>query len=445
MLREPKPTFLHQLKSDEFLPPISLWTTLGGIFLLGTVGGALTLAASIKYSVTVKALANVRPVGEIRLVQPAMEGQIREILVKENQFVKKGEAIATIDNSQFLTRKKQLQASVENSQQQLAHIDAQLSLVSSQRDFEQRLFNHTINSSQANLQLNQRDYQQQQVISQTEVQEAKATLELTQEEMQRYRQLASSGAIATLQVKEKEQAYKAAYAKLQRAKAALNPSNGSVAIATEEIAQSKARGKIAIASLDKEREILLQRQIDIRNKINQSLKEIQLVTRDLEKAVIRSPESGTVLQLTLRNPNQIVRIGESIAQIAPANANLLVKARVAVQDISRVRVCQQRQVKDCEQGRVQMRISAYPYPDYGTLQGAVRAITPDIIIPQSSNNVNTTAPYYEVTIEPERLYLSRNNQKYLIQSGMEVRADIISRQETVLSFFLRKARFLTNI
>ena len=59
---------LPSVQSNEFLPPISIWTSLAGIFLLGSVGTGIILCAWIKYNVTVKAPATVRPIGEIRLV-----------------------------------------------------------------------------------------------------------------------------------------------------------------------------------------------------------------------------------------------------------------------------------------------------------------------------------------------------------------------------------------
>lgn len=58
---------------------------------------------------------------------------------------------------------------------------------------------------------------------------------------------------------------------------------------------------------------------------------------------------------------------------------------------------------------------------------------------------SAAAPYYEVTIQPERPYLVRSDQSYTITSGMEVTADIISREETILMFILRKARLTTDL
>ena len=104
--------------------------------------------------------------------------------------------------------------------------------------------------------------------------------------------------------------------------------------------------------------------------------------------------------------------------------------------------CNSQEVVNCQIGKVKMRFSAYPYPDYGILEGAVRSITADAILSQSNN---TGESYFEVTIESEKLHLQRDLQKYPIQAGMEVVTEIIAKEESVLTFILRKTRLLTNL
>ena len=55
--------------------------------------------------------------------------------------------------------------------------------------------------------------------------------------------------------------------------------------------------------------------------------------------------------------------------------------------------------------------------------------------PQSAGNGK-----YEVTIKPDTLKLTRGSSKCQIRSGMDGRAEIISKEETVLQFLLKKAR-----
>lgn len=453
MLSHPTSHALPPVQSDEFLPSISRVTRLGGLLLLGTVGAAFTLASIVEYNLTVKAPATVRPVGELRIVQSATQGTIQGISVKENQVVKQGEVIAYLDNSRIQTQKSQLQGNIQQNQQQLTQIAAQLTAVNNQQAAELNLMNRTVVSAEADLSRNQRDHQEQQVSSEAGVQEAEAALELAREELNRYEQLGNTGAISQLQIKEKEQAFKAAQARLSRAKAALNPSAAPVTIAEERIAQERARGLATIATLSKEREALLQRQVEIQNQLKRDLKELQQTEIELSRTLILAPASGTILKLNLRNPGQVVGPGEMLAQIAPSNAAMLVKARVPAQDISKVHVCQAEQVADCREGRTQLRFSAYPYPDYGTLKGAVRAIAPDAVLPTSSgtsslpvvNGANPVGTYYEVTIQLEQPYFVKAGQQYPIQAGMEATADIISKQDTILKLMLRKARLLTDL
>ncbi|PZV18919.1 MAG: hypothetical protein DCF20_02375 [Pseudanabaena sp.] len=62
--------------------------------------------------------------------------------------------------------------------------------------------------------------------------------------------------------------------------------------------------------------------------------------------------------------------------------------------------------------------------DYGTLEGRVISVGVDAITPQSqdnnsSNKAEAIPSYFDVTIQPERTYLTKGNRKYEIQAEME--------------------------
>jgi HlyD family secretion protein len=246
------------------------------------------------------------------------------------------------------------------------------------------------------------------------------------------------------EISKAKQGVEAAIARRSRALAALNPSNAVISIAKEKIATERATGGTNLARLKQERENLLQRKIQIHSSTNSAQKDLKQVETELGKTIIRTTEAGTILKLELRNPGQVVRPGDAIAQIAPSHTPLVIKAHVAAQDIGKVRLCKAAQVTECKEGKVQLRVSAYPYPDYGTLKGAVRAVTADAIT-GVSNRTSPATPYYEVTIQPEKLYLEKGGISYPIQAGMEITSDIIAKEETVLTFILRKARLITDL
>lgn len=444
MLVNPNLNLLKPVRSNQFLPPIHFLVRLGGLALVGTAGVAIALITVVPYNVVVRAPATVRPSGEIKVVQAKVEGIVNQIVVQENQGVKQGDAIAYLDNSLSQTQQRQLQGNIRQSQQQLTQITVQINALNREQTAESNLSDRSSAAANADLGLKQRDFRENQVAAQTELQEAEANLALAQEEQKRYRQLAKAQAITVLQVKQKENAFKAAMARLERARAKVNPTNASVKIASEQFAREAARGKAKLARLGQEQGSLVSRRVELENQLNRDRQALQQLVRDRNKAVVRATSTGTILKLELRNPGQVVHLGDAIAQILPRQSALVIKARVATQDISQVHICKQKRILDCSTGSVQLRISAYPYPDYGTLNASVVTIAPDATTIQSNAN-SSSVSYYDVTVKPERAFLVRGDRRYALQAGMDVTADIISQKETVLTFILRKARLLSNL
>ncbi len=366
----PEPTPTETLQNDQFLPSVSRWTTLGGILMVATFGGAIALASVTKYSAIVKADAIVRPAGEVRVVQAATEGTVESIAVSENQIVKAGDAIAVVDASSLGSQKKQLQETLTHSQTAGEQINQQL------HDLENQIL-------------------------------ASAQFKSIQGESSAEQELVESALV-------------------------------KLATSLPDVAERLGRS----------RRVLLVKRSSIQQQLIQAKKELTQTDLKLQNSVIRAPADGTILKLEVQNPGQTVQAGSAIAQIVPSGVPLVIKAKVTSQDIASIQIGQP----------VQIRISALPFPDYGTLKGTVSEIAPDAIAPQNPAN-NLGGSYYEVSIKPEQTYLTRiasssSNffggsqanvpRQYSIQSGMDGRADIITGQETVLTFVLRKARLMTD-
>jgi len=389
---------LPPIRQDEFLPPLGHWTTIGGLVVIGILAIALPVMSVTKYKSTVRGQATVRPAGELRLVQATAEGPVIDISVKENQRVKQGDMIATIDNSRLETKKSQLQSNIQQAQLQISQINAQMSA--------------------------------QTMLATAEAGEAEADLRATEaafstakSKRDRYQPIAALGAIsqndleeAQLAAEQQAQAVEAAQARVQRAK----------------------------ATLTKEQEALIQQRIELSNQLEQYRYELQQVETDLRQTTIKATSDGIITKLNLRNSGQTVGAGQEIAQIFPSGAPLQLKAAVSPDEIDKVKVGQ----------TAQMRVSACPYPDYGVLNGKVSQVSQDTIKPSNESNATNTAgdsnengiaPFFEGTIEPQQQALSQGKTQCPIQPGMEGRIDIVSREETVLQFLLRKARLLTDI
>jgi HlyD family type I secretion membrane fusion protein len=456
MPSNPETDFLPSAHTDEFLPPISNWTIFGGMFVVVIIGLAFPLASVARYKEVVKAEASIRPAGELRLVQAFTEGQVINISVKENQSVKKGDVIATIDDSRLQNKKSQLQGNIQQGKEQLVQINAQITAINNQIVAETDRINRSVASAGSELDRRQRDYQDKQVITVAQVEEAKANvqsakaaLSAAQSKQNRYQRGAKQGAIsqdqleeAILAVEQQKQAVEAATAKLHQTTTTLNPSRAEVAIATEQIATEQASGEAALANLNREQKSLIQQRIEVSKQLESDRHELQQAEIDLAQTHITAPADGILFKLNLRNPSQTVQLGQEIATIAPNNVPSVVRAAVTPQDIGKLQAGQ----------KVQMQVSACPYPDYGTLKGTVSQVSQDTIKPEnngatttsSSQESTATKTFYEVIIEPASLSLGEGKNQCSIQLGMEGRADIITREDTVLKFLLRKAKLMTN-
>jgi HlyD family type I secretion membrane fusion protein len=457
MVSNPETDYLPVAHTDEFLPPIGNWTILGGMFVVVIIGLTFPLASVAKYKEVVKAQASIRPSGELLLVQAFTEGQVTDISVKENQAVKQGDVIATIDDSSLKNKKSQLQGNIRQGKAQLEQVDAQITALNNQIVAESDRINRLVASAESELERRQREYQDKQGITVAQVaeakaniQSAKAALRAAKSKQNRYQKAAKQGAIpqdqleeAILAVEQQKQAVEAARAKLRQVTTALNPSQAEVAIANEQIATEQASGEVTLANLSREQKTLMQQRIEVSKQLASDRHELQQAEIDLAQTHIIAPADGIVFKLNLRNPSQTVQLGQEIAQITPNNAPSVIKAAVSPQDIGKLQAGQ----------KVQMQVSACPYPDYGTLEGKVSQVSQDTIKPEnnrattSNSNLQestATKTFYEITIEPASLTLGKAKNKCSIKLGMEGRADIVTREDTVVKFLLRKAKLMTN-
>ena len=466
MLYTDNQEFNSVIENDNSLPPINIWTSLTGVFLIGTVITSIFLSSWVKYNVTVKAAAIIRPVGETRVVQSKIEGTVKSILVKENQIVKQGEIIALLDTEQLLIKQSQLEESIKQSKLQILQIYAQNRTLNNQIMAEKRVIERVVGSAKEDLLRSKREYEERKINTEGELmtaevniqkelvdlQKAEADLEFAKVDRDRYQQLAQIGAIGNREFEQKQlvvqqttltlqaakKAVDIAKIKVKSNKAAINPTTAMVKIAQERIAQETARGEANIAALNKEREGLIQRLVEIQTQIKQSQKELQQVETQRRSSVILATSNGIIFKLNLRNSGQVVRVGESIAEVVPDSPSLVIKAIIPTAEINKIAINQ----------KVQLRVDACPYPDYGIAKGTVKTISPDAITPQNKDTTTTNSPgisYFEATIQPESNSFGINGHKCLLQSGMNATADIISREETALQFMLRKARLIADL
>ncbi|MBC1262504.1 HlyD family efflux transporter periplasmic adaptor subunit [Synechococcus sp. BSF8S] len=244
-----------------------------------------------------------------------------------------------------------------------------------------------------------------------EVEKAESALRFAQSEFDRYEGLAQEGA-ASMSL------YEGKLANLNQARATLEQ-------AVENLSDVRSQAQNREAELEKEIAAIVSTSAEAR--------------RNLGKTTVRAPVSGIVFRLQVSNAMQTIAAGQELAMITPSNAERLVKVNVRSEDVETVRPGQQ----------ADLRIAGCPYPDFGTLRAEVVAVSPDAL-PMGGGTLGTegtavgSSQLYEVTLKPEQTFLTSQSRRCEVKIGMPLQADIVTREETLMRFVLRKTRIFVG-
>lgn len=395
------PAHLTPLQADDFLPELGGWSkTLGQRVL--AVGAASVLALAVwPWQETVRAGGVIRPAGENTIVQSQLDGVLARVWVKENQHVRQGEPLAELDRRSLENERRKLEGEITQSLGQQR--DSRASSLDVQQQAEAtRMLNR------AQLSSTQRD-----------VDSAASTLRYREVELKRYRSLLSSGAVAETVIEEKQ-----AQAVLAR---------NDLAKARQALREQQARGTAELARLGQGSNQAARDERELAKQVDQTRARLEEVKRALLNSVIKAPKAGTVIVNNLRHPQQVVRSGDVLAQIAPSQGDLQVKLSVPSSNVGNLKASQP----------AYLRIAGCPYPEFGVLKARVLNISADTIA-QSTGGDGRGNAGFQVSLQPSTKPLTNRNRSCSLRHGMDVQADIVTRQTTVLGFILTKLRLTTG-
>ena len=140
---------------------------------------------------------------------------------------------------------------------------------------------------------------------------------------------------------------------------------------------------------------------------------------------VRSPMDGVVRSVRITTLGGVAKPGEEIMQIVPVDDDLIIEAKVKPADIAFVKPGLPAAVK----------LDAYDYSIYGTLNGTVSYISVDTL---NEDVRGTDQPYYRVQIKTsERKLVGRNKERIDIQPGMTATVEIKTGKKTVLRYLTK--------
>lgn len=186
------------------------------------------------------------------------------------------------------------------------------------------------------------------------------------------------------------------------------------------------RSRAAIAEIESRKVALAgQFRTEVLAELNRSTLELRAaeevlpaLTDRLARTEIKAPMKGYVNRVMVSTVGGVVKPGENIVEIVPADDELIVEALVRPQDIGFVHVGQNARVK----------VTAYDFALFGSLEGLVRSISPDVV----TNERGET--FYNVRVETRTKAIEVLDKKLPVIPGMQVQVDIITGSKTVLQY-----------
>ena len=193
--------------------------------------------------------------------------------------------------------------------------------------------------------------------------------------------------------------------------------------------QSKSKLPIITAQIDElvleKNQLMVKFKQQVQDEYNQEVTEVAQIEEQLTGAKqrrgrrdVRSPVTGTLHRLHTSTVGEVVSPGSVMAEIVPENEPLLIEARVAPYDRARIWAGQE----------VNLRVSAYNYAIYGTLNGRITEISADTYQDEFSSQF-----FYQIMIKTNKDGFGLN--KPLIQ-GMTVDVNIVSGKQSILTYLL---------
>ncbi len=458
------------------------WARWIAITIMGVTTASVLSAFIFKVDESIGAQGKLEPEGVVQVVQAPVGGVVESVLVKEGELVKKGQVVVTLDET---STEAQLKTNEENSkelQAENAYYSAILSgdgkavapkdvsndLAERGRDRAQlqtsnQLYQAQLSGSTAGLSDSQiaqleasnsklgsqqsinkiqaSQARNQRVQTQVQLANAKNDLKTNKEILESYRELNERGAVARLSFLQQQQEVSTKQAQvdtlqkeLDRLSLQISSDEETVGLTSstsdETLYQRIEANTQRIAEIDSQ---LSQRILDNNQQIAELRSQKAQLAQNINNQALTAPVEGTVFNLKANRAGYVANSTEPMMEIVPQDS-LVARIFIPNKDIGFVKVGQ----------KVDVRIDAFSYSEFGAIEGTVTNIGTDALPPDQ------TFPYFrfpaEITLDSQQF--AANGVPLELRSGMSLSANIKLRKRRIITFFTdvfrRKADSLTS-
>lgn len=396
------------------LLPVTAWMALA------------PLSSAVVAQAYVKVDLNRRP------VQHAEGGIVRQVLVRDGQRVKQGEALLVLGDVSVDADKNRLDYRVKTERASLARLDAEQSMQQSlvfpvdvvesaksdprlaeQVAKERSLFAARREAlvGQVRLLHSQRDKVAEEVVAlRAQITQASESMKFQKVDLDTNSKLRKDGFVSATRISQLEGAIADYGVKLEERRS--------------ELARAQQRMvdiDLRVSALQGEYRQQASDQLKVATARLSEIEQEQRKSVDASaRQVITAPASGEVIGLKYPVPGAVIPPRETIADIVPDDTRLVTEARIRPDDISRVMRGQPADI----------RFTAFKYRTTQLVSGKVIYISADRLVDRV-----TEAPYYSVLVEADPASIAKAGDLKLL-AGMPAEVYIEGGKHTPLQYLL---------
>lgn len=377
--------------------------------------------------ISVNAVGTVVPSSRVQQIQSMEGGILQSRPVSEGSRVKKGDLLAIVQNLQFNAEQGESQQTYWGTLAALARLEAEATnkppvfspeleknapdMVSEQHTLWQSRRRERESSLDAlSRQLTQR--QQELAEARSRHQTLNDSIGGARESLAIEEKLFAAGAGAKADLLAAQQRYATQKGDLDATGISINRLQAAVQEAQARLSETRARFQMETSKEKSELELraaTVNEQLTGRND--------KVARREL-----RASMDGVVNRVLINTVGGVVKAGETIMEIVPADDRLLISARVKPTDIAFIKIGQSAKI----------RISAYDSSIFGTLSGKVVRVGADAIVDNERKET-----YFEVFLQSETNDLGSPEEQLSISPGMGADSSINTGKRTMMEYMLK--------
>jgi HlyD family secretion protein len=389
--------------------------------LIGLLGGIALWALFGRLDIVAVTDGKLVPSSYLKIVQPAEQGIVKEILVKEGEAVAAGQVLIRMDAVLAAADLKAIRAEHQQKRLALRRIDAQLagtplsremgdSQVQAQYAANVRAHESALAQERALLEKARHDLAAAQ-ITKTKLEQV---LPHYVEQEKAFEKLTKDGFAGRILYTDKQR---------ERIEKEQDLRSQDFAIAASRALIDQSERRIAQLGADYRRQLQTER-VETASHLERLTQELAKLSHRQALLELRAPQAGIVKDLATHTAGTVAAPGTILMTLVPESDKLVAEVWVSNQDVGFVRPGQ----------GAKLKLAAFQFQKYGMLDGKVVHVNADASEPRAPNRQDVGL--FRALIELEHQHLVSEGRRYALQPGMQVAGEIHLGTRSVLEYLL---------